>query len=61
MGGTVFKHVFCVDSPIQQKEIWKMSVKEGNVILVPVEYIEAHPNNPRKNVGDVTELYVKEG
>ena len=33
-----------------------MSVKEGNVILIPVEDIEPHPNNPRKNVGDVTEL-----
>ncbi len=33
-----------------------MSVKEGNVISIPVEDIEPHPNNPRKNVGDVTEL-----
>ncbi|MBQ8796153.1 MAG: ParB/RepB/Spo0J family partition protein [Clostridia bacterium] len=33
-----------------------MSVKEGNVIRIPVEAIEPHPNNPRKNVGDVSEL-----
>lgn len=33
-----------------------MSVKEGNVIRISVEAIEPHPNNPRKNVGDVSEL-----
>jgi len=33
-----------------------MSITDNNVFSIPVEVIEPHPNNPRKNVGDVSEL-----
>lgn len=33
-----------------------MSITDNNVVSILIEAIEPHPNNPRKNVGDVTEL-----
>ena len=32
-----------------------MTITKRN-IMVPVDQIEPHPDNPRKDVGDVTEL-----
>lgn len=33
-----------------------MSITDNNVFNIEIEAIEPHPHNPRKNVGDVTEL-----
>lgn len=35
----------------------KMNTK---IVMLKLSELEAHPDNPRKNIGDVSELYVKE-
>ena len=30
--------------------------RSGEIVLIPIEKLHSHPNNPRKDIGDVTEL-----
>lgn len=33
-----------------------MSDRRGNVVYIKTEHIHSHPENPRKNLGDLQEL-----
>lgn len=41
-----------------RKTISKVSItdSEGKIKMIPIEKLKHHPNNPRKNIGDITEL-----
>lgn len=41
--------------PTQRKESTRMTDKQ-QIIMIPLDLLEPHPDNPRKDVGDVSEL-----